>query len=85
MRLNQEDRKRIEINDIVLKPGESCTQTLSFEKFVDDGDSSVALNFNVIRVMEKYSGIEEIPEEIIEQELNNAIAKFGMGVSVVEK
>lgn len=85
LQLNNETRKRNEQKDIVLAPGGSLTEYFTFEKFADDGDVSRSLNFGSIRVMETYSGTEDIPEEIIQAEIDNAIAKFSMIVSVVEE
>ena len=90
LQLNQETRQRIESTVIVLEPGESKTEHMSFQKFVDDKDNSNNLIFGSIRVMEKYTRIEEIAEEITEEvaeqifqsEIDNAIAKFSMTVSV---
>lgn len=92
LQLNQETRQRIEDTDIVLNPGESKTEYMSFQKFVDDKDSSNNLIFGSIRVMENYTRIDEIAEEITEEvaeqiiqsEIDNAIAKFSMTVSVKE-
>ena len=80
--LNQEKRSCIESPTVVLKPGESIELKTSFYKFADDGDTSNQLALSNIRVMEKYSGTQDIPIEVIEQEKNNAIAKFGLTVSL---
>ncbi len=82
LQLNQEVRNRIEQGVIVLDPGESQTRILTFDKFVDDGDSSNALIFGSIRVMENYSGTEGIEEEIIKSEIENSLAKFSMTVAM---
>ena len=84
LQLNKETRKTEEQIDIVLEPGASITQKFSFPKYVDDGDTSISLNFASIRVMEVYSGTE-VEEEIIQAEIDNAVAKFSMTVSVSEK
>ena len=84
LRLNQEVRNRYEQEDIVLRPGESITENFTFQKYADDGDNSLSINFNSIRVMENYSGTENVPEEIIQAEINNAVAKFSMTISVTE-
>ena len=84
LQLNQEVRKRNEEQEIVLKPGESLTQTFTFPKFVDDGDSSNSIIFGAIRVMEIYSGVENISEDIIQSEIDNSIAKFSMNVSITK-
>lgn len=82
--LPNETRSRSELNDIVLKPGASDTITFTFKKFVDDGDNSSSILFSSIRVMEQYSGTEDVEESVIQSEIDNAIAKFSMEVSVQE-
>lgn len=83
LQLSNESRKELNSNSIVLNPGESIQINLIFSKFVDDGDTSTQINFGSIRVMDKYSGVE-VDENIIKDELNNAIAKFSMSISVLE-
>lgn len=81
--LPNETRNRTDLSEIVLSPQETATITLTFPKFVDDGDISQSLLFSSIRVMEKYSGTgDEIPQETIQSEIDNAIAKFSMTVNV---
>ena len=80
LQLSQEVRNREEPIKIILKPGESLTQNLEFSKFVDDGDTSQSILFGTVRVLEEYSGNDE--EEIGQNEINNAIAKFSMSISV---
>ena len=83
--LRNETRQSSELDNIVLKPNESMTVKFVFPKFVDDGDPSYSLMFPSIRVMEQYSGTdEEIPEEVIQSEIDNAIAKFSMEIVVTE-
>jgi len=83
--LSNETRNPGEIQDIVLEPNGSIQADFVFPKFVDDGDSSQSLVFPAIRVMEKYSGTgDEIPEETIQYEIDNAISKFSMEVDVLE-
>lgn len=83
--LPQETRMRAEVSSIVLDPSETLTLTFTFPKFVDDGEMSQALAFSSIRVMEQYSGVgEEIPKEVIQSEIDNAISKFSMDVGVIE-
>ena len=84
LQLNKETRNCAEQQDIVLKPGESLIKYFTFEKFADDGDISRSLNFGSIRVMEQYSGTQDIAEETIQSEIDKAIAKFSMTVSVTE-
>ena len=80
--LPNEVRKRSELSNIVLGPQKSEELTMTFPKFVDDGDTAKSLVFSSIRVMEKYSGTsDDIPEETIQSEIDNAISKFSMEVS----
>lgn len=80
--LPNETRKRASLGDIVLDPQETQTYSFEFPKFIDDGDDSQSLLFSSIRVMEQYSGTEEIPEEVIKSEIDNAISKFSMTVGL---
>lgn len=83
--LGNESRQSSALDNIVLNPNESLTLEFIFPKFVDDGDPSQSLMFPSIRVMEQYSGVgEDIPEETIQAEIDNAIAKFSMEVIVAE-
>jgi len=80
--LPQESRKLEGVEKLVLKPGETIEEEMIFSKYVDDGDVSQSIRFSSIRIMEKYSGTEEnIPEETIKQEIDNAI-KMSMEVKV---
>ncbi len=81
--LNNESRQSGELDNIVLEPKQSLVLELEFPKFIDDNDNSNALMFPAIRVMEKYSGTE-VAEEVIQSEINNAIAKFSMEVVVAK-
>lgn len=72
-------------NDIILLPNESKTISLEFQKFYDNQDDADELKFNSIRVMEHYSGTENISEEIIQSEIQNAIAKFSVTIPVTYK
>ena len=82
--LPQEVRNLSEVADIVLGPEESLILDFTFPKFVDDGDSSQSIVFSSIRVMEKYSGTENVDEKTIQSEIDNAISKFSMEVKVTE-
>lgn len=82
--LPAETRNRSETGDIVLAPQEAITLNFTFPKFVDDGDVSQSIVFSSIRVMEKYSGTEDIDEATIQSEIDNAISKFSMEVKVTE-
>ena len=85
LKLNNEVRKLSDINDIVLKPGEEKVLEWVFPKFVDDGESSNSIILSSVRVMETYSGTEDVPDEVIKSEIDNAIAKFSMESVIVEK
>lgn len=82
LQLPNEVRTRSELYDIVLEPGESKEIQTVFKKFVDDGDTSQAIVLTSIRVMEKYSGTEDVEPEVIQDEINNAVAKFSMSVNL---
>lgn len=80
--LPNEVRKRSELSSIVLAPLENTELNITFPKFVDDGDTAQSLVFSSIRVMEKYSGTgDDVTEETIQSEIDNAISKFSMEVS----
>lgn len=80
--LPKETRNRMSISDIVLGPQENQTLKFKFTKYVDDGDKSQSLMFSSIRVMEHYSGTDDIPTETIHSEIDNAISKFSMTVEL---
>lgn len=80
--LPKETRQRNSMQNIILKPQETQTCKFQFPKFVDDGDESQSLIFSSIRVMEKYSGMENVSNEIIQEEIDNAISKFSMTVKL---
>ncbi len=82
LNLPNEFRNRSEVYSIVLEPGETKDVQMVFKKFVDDGDDSLALSFNLIRVMEQYSGTEDVEDEVIQNEIDNAISKFSMTVDL---
>ena len=84
MSLVHETRGPSNPTDLVLKPEESVVVKYTFPKFVDDNDVSQSLIFSSIRVMENYSGTENIPNETIQSEIDNAIAKFSMEIVVAE-
>ncbi len=91
-----ETRQMQEFDHIVLGPNESKTITVSFQKFVDDGDNSKAIVFNHVRVMDKYSGnedelmerdpnmTEEAAKGIVDEEKNNSIAQISMNIPIVK-
>lgn len=80
--LPNETRNRTSNTDIVLGPQESQTYKFEFTKYVDDNDKSQSLLFSSIRVMEHYSGTDEIPTTTIQSEIDNAISKFSMTVGL---
>lgn len=84
LKLPNEVRRPAETMDIVIEPKDTETLTFTFQKFVDDGDISNSIIFSSIRVMEQYSGTENVEDAVIESEIDNAIAKFSMEVSVQE-
>lgn len=83
--LPNETRKVAGTPNVVLRPQESTTLKFTFSKFVDDGDISQSLVFSSIRVMEKYSGVNDnVDDSVIQSEIDNAISKFSMEVKVSE-
>lgn len=80
LQLNNETRDRIGKEDVVLEPGATQEIKLIFTKFVDDNDSCNEIRFDNIRVMETYSGTDTVDSTVIENEKNNAIAKFSSTV-----
>ena len=84
LKLTNETRKRSEITDIVLAPKEELEIEMTFPKFVDDGDLSTALVLSSVRVMEQYSGTEEVSKETIQYEIDNAISKFSMEANIID-
>ena len=84
VKLTNETRKRSEITDIVLAPKEELEIEMTFPKFVDDGDLSTALVLSSVRVMEQYSGTEEVSKETIQYEIDNAISKFSMEANIID-
>ncbi len=74
--------RNIELEEpIILYSKESKDFTLTFPKYVDDGDNSIAIYFNNIRVLNDYYGSSATQEEI-DNAVLNAIAKFSMQLSV---
>ena len=69
--------------NIVLKPNESNTINIDYHKFYDNNDETQKMVFNSIRVMEQYSGTQDVEDAVIEQEKQNAVAKFSASISVV--
>ena len=83
LELSQEAREKSEEKAIVLGPKESRTEYISFTKYVDDGDLSVNLNFNNIKVIEQDLELSQ-DEESLEKVLNKAIAQFNVTIPVKE-
>lgn len=78
MKIGNETRGCSEEDNIILAPGETKTVSISFSKFYDSDEIPEAIVLNAIRVMENYTG----NEETIEEEINNAIDKFSMTISL---
>lgn len=81
LNLSKENRLVSQTDSIILEPGETKELTLSFDKFVDDNDTSYSIGFNQIRVLNEYYGSNANDEEI-EDALTNAVAKLAMSISV---
>ena len=64
--------------DIVLGPGETKNVSISFSKFYDSDTEVDGLVLNAVRVMENYTGNEETAQ----QEIDNAIYKASMTISM---
>lgn len=67
-----------EETDIVLDPGETKNVAISFSKFYDSDSDVDELVLNAVRVMENYTG----DEETAQQEIDNAIYKASMTISM---
>ena len=67
-----------EETDIVLDPGETKNVAISFSKFYDSDSDVDGLVLNAVRVMENYTG----DEETAQQEIDNAIYKASMTISM---
>lgn len=78
MKIGNETRACAEEENIILAPGETKTIPISFSKFYDADEEADAIVLNAIRVMENYTG----NEETVEEEINNAIDKFSMTISL---
>ncbi|MGN1298910.1 MAG: hypothetical protein ACI4UE_02880 [Candidatus Scatovivens sp.] len=70
LNIGSEYRQEINNNEIILKPNESRTCYLIFNKFYDDGCTSKSIVLNSVRVVEQY--IEDNSNE------DNSIYKFSM-------
>ena len=80
--LTAETRERQEKGNIVLAANQSINIVTSTFKYADDADSIIEVVLPKVRVMEKYSGTENVEDSVIENEKNNALAKFSISVGV---
>lgn len=78
-------RNAVNLTKLVLKPGESILQKMQFQKFYDNEDEASSLTFGSVRVMEQYSGTENVSEEIRQAEIQNAVAKFSVNIPISNK
>ena len=77
--IGDETRNCIEYDtDIVLAPGETKNFSISFSKYYDSNTGVDGLVLNAVRVMENYTGNEETAQ----QEIDNAIYKASMTISM---
>lgn len=84
--LDSKDTRNVtNFTTLVLKPGQSVTRNLQFQKFYDNENDAKELTFGAVRVMEQYSGVEDVPEETIAQEAQNAVAKFSVNLPINSK
>jgi len=63
--------------DVVIKPNETKEFRFKFVKFFDEYASSVSIQFDKVRVFEKYTG----KPENLEEELNNAVKKYAFEIT----
>jgi len=63
---------------IVIEPGQTIRVNLSFDKFYDSATNVEGLVFNAVRIMENYTGNPETAE----MEIENAVDKFSMTISL---
>jgi hypothetical protein len=81
LQLNKEYRTAEQGDTIVLTGNETKDVEITFSKYVDDNDTSQNIGFNSIRVLNEYYG-PNADDEVAENAITNAIAKFSMQVSV---
>lgn len=74
--IGTEKRENQIIGDVVVYPGNSKEILVTFNKFYDDGDESKSIVLNNVRIMENYTGKEEVAQE----EINNAIEKMAIEI-----
>ncbi len=82
---SNDTRNAVNIADLVLGPKESITKQIRFQKFYDNQDEASSLTFGSVRVMEQYSGTKNVAEEVIQAEIQNAIAKFSVNLPIHNK
>ncbi len=82
---SEDVRSATNLTNLVLQPGESVVQEMQFQKFFDNGNEAKSLTFGAVRVMEQYSGTQNVPEEVIQQEAQNAIAKFSINLPIEQQ
>lgn len=82
---SNDTRKAVNMADLVLKPKESVTKQIQFQKFYDNQDAASSLTFGSVRVMEQYSGTKDVAEEVIQAEIQNAVAKFSVNLPIQNK
>lgn len=68
-------------SSIVILPNETTTNTISFEKFLDDGKNSTQFVLNAIRVLPEYSGTEAN----LESEMKKAIKLYSRTINLVSQ
>ena len=79
---SNDTRDAVNSVSLVLEPKESITKQLQFQKFYDNHNEATSLTFGAVRVMEQYSGTKDVAEEIIQSEIQNAIAKFSVNLPI---
>ena len=82
LQLDSSDTRNSGIDELILQPGESVTRVINFQKFYDNDDDAVNIILNSVRVMEQYSGTQNISNDVIQSEIQNAIAKFSVKIPV---
>jgi hypothetical protein len=81
LQLSKEYRSAEQGETIVLTANETRDVDITFSKYVDDNDTSKNIGFNSIRVLNSYYG-SSASDEVAEDAITNAVAKFSMQVSV---
>lgn len=79
LKVNEESRNAINQNlHIVLEPGQTNSYKLHFVKYYDEKSSADSIVFDKIRILETYSGNEEMKQ----QEIDNAVKLYSLGVPI---